>query len=103
MACVMHPPPLGGSDMPVPAQENCSPSAACAALNRLIMADRDESLVLDAAAHVVQEPGRRRLLHQLLRRGVFVRDIANAIVQLGGVPATRGSYRAKMRGAARRI
>ena len=73
-------------------------------LNRLIVADLDEGLVLNAAALVLHGTGRRRrLLHQARRRGVFREDLGKAILALGGVPAKRASYRARVSGAARRF
>lgn len=81
-----------------------SPRNVRSALNRLIIADRDEGLALDAAARVVRGAERRqRLLQQALRRSVFQRDLGAAITGLGGVPAESASYRAKIGSAARRI
>ena len=90
--------------MSIPAPKNWSPDKTCVALNRLVVADLDEGLVLGAAALVVQgSEARRRLLHQVLRRGVFEGDLSTAITALGGRPTRKGSYRAKVTAAARRI
>jgi hypothetical protein len=90
--------------MSIPAPKNYSPQETCANLNRLIVADLDEGLVLDAAALVVHGSGcRLRLLHQALRRGVFRADLGKAIVALGGIPAQSGSYGARVKGVTRWI
>src|SRR6478736_1692181 len=90
--------------MSIPAQRNWSPNKTCIALNRLVVADLGEGLVLSAAAVVVQgSDARRRLLHQVLRRSVFEGDLSTAIIALGGRPIRKGSYRAKVMAVARRI
>lgn len=89
--------------MSIHAPKNLS-SGTIRQLNRLIVADLDEGLVLDAAARVLHGPARRRrLLHQGLRRSSFRDDLAQAIVALHGVPAKRASFRARASGAARRF
>jgi len=71
---------------------------ACRALNRLLVACRDEAMALDLAVLRMQRPERReRLAEQLRRRTVFRDDLGAAIVALGGVPVQRPSYRAKLR------
>ncbi|HET7539603.1 MAG TPA: hypothetical protein VFK05_07020 [Polyangiaceae bacterium] len=90
--------------MSIPAPKNWSPDKTCVALNRLVVADLDEGLVLGAAAVVVQgSEARRRLLHQVLRRRVFEGDLSKAITALGGRPIRKGSYRAKVTAVAQRI
>lgn len=90
--------------MSIPAPKNWSPDEICVALNRLVVANLDESLVLGAAALVMQaSQSRRRLSHQVLRRGVFEGDLSKAITALGGTPTRKGSYRAKVTATARRI
>lgn len=90
--------------MPNPTPKNSSARALRAALNRLIVAGRDEALALDTAARIVQgAERRRRLLHQALRRVVFQHDLSAAVVALGGVPAKSASNRARLSGLARAI
>jgi uncharacterized protein (TIGR02284 family) len=90
--------------MPDQTQKNSSARAVRAALNRLIVAGRDEALALDTAARIVQEADRRRrLLHQALRRVVFQHDLGAAVVALGGTPAKAASYRARIGDLARAI
>lgn len=87
-----------------PTKKNGSARAVRAALNRLIVAGRDEALALDAAARVVRgAERRRRLLHQALRRVVFQHDLSAAVVALGGVPARAASHRARVRGLAQAL
>jgi uncharacterized protein (TIGR02284 family) len=84
--------------------QNSSAGAVRAALNRLIVAGRDEALALDTAARIVQgTEHRRRLLHQALRRVVFQHDLGAAVVALGGTPAKAASYRARVGDLARAI
>ena len=90
--------------MSILAPNNWSPDRTCVALNRLVVADLDEGLVLGAAALVVKgSEARRRLLQQELRHGVFEGDLSKAITALGGRPIRKGSYRAKVMAAARLI
>ncbi len=101
LARVMH---RTQAPMSIPAAKNSSPAPIGVALDRLLVADLDESLALDAAALVVQDSeGRRHLRHQALRRRIFQDNLAKAIVALGGVQARRGSYRAQARSLTRRI
>jgi uncharacterized protein (TIGR02284 family) len=82
-------------------QQGRSSSALAAKLNRLIVADQDESRTLRTAARIVGGTERRqRLLHQALRRAVFQRDLGAAVVAMGGVPAKAGSLRAMLSGLA---
>ncbi|HKY36784.1 MAG TPA: hypothetical protein VJN18_12635 [Polyangiaceae bacterium] len=90
--------------MPNPTPKSKSAPVLRAALNRLIVAGRDEALALDTAARIVQgTERRRRLLHQALRRVVFQHDLSAAVVALGGTPAKAASYRARIGGLARAI
>jgi uncharacterized protein (TIGR02284 family) len=73
-------------------------------LNRLIKAGRNEVMALEAAADIVDGAERRaRIREQVGRRLIFQRDVARAVVALGGVPATRGSGIARLTAAARGI
>jgi uncharacterized protein (TIGR02284 family) len=90
--------------MPESTQRTSSTRTARAALNRLIIACRDEALALDTAARIVQgAERRRRLSHQALRRVVFQRDLSAAVVGLGGRPVTTASYRARVASLARAV
>ena len=69
------------------------------ALNRLIVACRDEAIALDLAALRIQGPERKeRVMEQLRRRTVFCSDLSAGVIALGGVPADRPSLRARFAG-----
>jgi uncharacterized protein (TIGR02284 family) len=81
-----------------------SPRAVRAALNRLIIAGRDEIMALDAAAAIVDGAARRtRLREQAKRRVIFQGDLAAAVTALGGAPAQSASSLAKLMARARRV
>jgi uncharacterized protein (TIGR02284 family) len=71
---------------------------AHSALNRLVVACRDEELALEAAAVVVKDEGRRRRLQdQSRRRVVFRRDLEEGIAELGGLTTHQSSFMARLR------
>lgn len=77
--------------------------AACVAMNRLIVACKEDEMALDAAANSVADPlSRERLREQARRRAEFIRDLGTGILALGGVPATRASFSARCVAAWRR-
>ena len=80
------------------------PRAIRSALNRLIIAGRNEIITLEEAARVVDGAERRsRLRQQAKRRAIFRRDLALALNALGGVPAQHASGMARLAVGARRI
>jgi hypothetical protein len=67
-----------------------------------MVADEDEVRALQAAVLIVHGEGRqRRMLLQVERRHVFREDLGKAILALGGVPTTSGSFGARLGGAGR--
>ena len=67
------------------------------ALNRLMVACRDEEIPLDSAALRMEGSERkRRLSQQSRRRTTFLRDLGAAVVALGGEPASSASTRARL-------
>ena len=74
------------------------------ALNRIMLACRDEVIPLDSAARLMEGSERKlRLLRQSQRRTVFLRDLGAAVIALGGVPASGASSRARLLGELRGI
>lgn len=81
-----------------------SPRAVRVALNRVIIAGRDEVVAANAAASVVDGAERRaRLRDQAKRRVVFQHDLTAAVTAVGGVPARNPSGLARLMTRARRI
>jgi uncharacterized protein (TIGR02284 family) len=74
------------------------------ALNRLVVACRDEVIPLEQAALALGHGERRaRLVQQARRRGIFRRDLCAGVVALGGQPTRTPSYVARLSGALRSV
>jgi hypothetical protein len=77
---------------------------ARSALNRLVVACRDEVIPLEAAALVMGHGERRaRLVQQSRRRVIFLRDLCAGVTALGEVPTLAPSYGARLSGALRGV
>lgn len=73
-------------------------------LNRLIVSSYDETLSLDEASGSLRDPERRGWLNsRRLRRLSFRRDLAAAVVNLGGAPACGPSLVARYCSGVRRL
>ena len=93
----------GGSVGATPAAA-ASPRAVCSALNRAIIAGRDEIMVLDAAAGIMDDAERRaRLREQAGRRVIFQQDLVAAVRALGGAPAQHAPSSARLMAGVRRV
>jgi uncharacterized protein (TIGR02284 family) len=67
-------------------------SAACARMNRLVVACRDDARAMGRAASAVADPEpRKRLLEQSRQRRGFVEALSLEVTALGGTPAAYGS------------
>jgi uncharacterized protein (TIGR02284 family) len=83
---------------------NSSSSVARSALNRLVVACRDEVMALDAAALMARDSEcMAQLQQQSRRRAAFRRDLSAGVLALGGVPAKTASYRARLSSALRSL
>lgn len=80
-----------------------SPEAACAAMNRLMIACRADLSVQKAAAATVQNlHARDDLLLRCKRRDAFITELASEIRVLGGTPGKRATLFGDLWGALRR-
>jgi uncharacterized protein (TIGR02284 family) len=76
----------------------------CEAMNRLIVASRENILVLDEAARLVKDPVRRgRLREQSLDHSLMLLDLEERIDAIGGVATSRASLPARVRALGRRL
>ena len=83
---------------------SASPRAVCGAMNRLILACRNDAHAQDAAAEIVSDVEQRDLLTGYAnRRGVFVRELSKIVHALGGRARASGSTTANMAALLRRF
>jgi uncharacterized protein (TIGR02284 family) len=79
-------------------------SGIARSLNRIVVACRDEAIVINSAAHTLSDAKRRAYLRQQTRRRrSFRRDLADRIIDLGGAPAARASFHVRLAGVLHRV
>jgi uncharacterized protein (TIGR02284 family) len=73
-------------------------------MNRLIVASRENILVLDEAARIARDPERRSRLHeQSICHALMLLDLEGHIDAIGGIAISRLSFAARSRALWRRV